>query len=205
MKQVCLRRSKDMEINGRKIIEIPDKQVETRHLDFNEKESAIYQKLREVHRQRFMKIQEKGDQNVMKHFSTVLSLLLRLRQCCDHVLLVPNEEAKDEEFERLEDIEESNEECASCGMPPDNAILTTCYHIYCRDCFENETDNNNESFACRLCGEILSKSNIIEERNKSVDASDGNETTTTTTKNKKKIKKINNKLMKMMKIMRMMT
>ena len=161
MKQVCLRRDKSMNIDGKKIIDIGKKFIELRRVAFNKDEERKYILLRETHKERFKKIQALGDNNIMKNFSTVLSLLLRLRQCCAHPRLIPDsefhhniDENKMNELMRkfkeksmlgsnsndVGDIEDTNAECASCGSQPVNPILTTCKHVFCDECFQYELE-----------------------------------------------------------------
>ena len=171
MRQICLRRDKSMKIDGKPIITIPDKITNSRIIEFNTEDKYKYQRLMAMNKERFQMMKQKGDKEIMRNFSSVLSMLLRLRQCCAHTLLVPELNNKSSLADMtLEDIlpkEDvlSNSECSSCGvMPDDGAILTTCNHVYCTDCFHYELDNNGDSFPCTLCGDKLTKKSIAEER-----------------------------------------
>merc|ERR1712087_316715 len=105
-------------------------------------------------------------------------MLLRLRQCCAHTLLVPALNGKSSiagmDLSDLAEMGDSggdlaSQECASCGMTPEEvAILTTCQHVYCDDCFKYEVEVNNGSFPCTLCGEKLTLKSIAEKRAASV-------------------------------------
>ena len=160
-----------MKIDGKPIITIPDKITNSRIIEFNTEDKYKYQRLMAMNKERFQMMKQKGDKEIMRNFSSVLSMLLRLRQCCAHTLLVPELNNKSSLADMsLEDIlpkEDvlSNSECSSCGvMPDDGAILTTCNHVYCTDCFHYELDNNGDSFPCTLCGDKLTKKSIAEER-----------------------------------------
>jgi len=171
MRQICLRRDKSMKIDGKPIITIPDKIKDTRVIEFNPEDKYKYQRLMAMNKERFQMMKKKGDKEIMRNFSSVLSMLLRLRQCCAHTLLVPELNNKSSlENMTLDDVigkEDvlSNSECASCGAAPDDgALLTTCNHVYCTDCFHYELENSGDSFPCTLCGDKLTKKSIAEQR-----------------------------------------
>lgn len=84
----CLRRTKDMTINCKKIIEIPDKFV--RKLDFNPSERAIRNRVSETYSSKFNDIVSHGeDKTILKNYSQVLPQLVRLRH--SHPYLVQEE------------------------------------------------------------------------------------------------------------------
>ena len=181
MKQLCLRRDKSMKIDGKPIIQIPDKITNTRKIDFIPEEKMKYNQLMAIHKEAFNQMRKQGDSEIMRNFSSVLSMLLRLRQACAHMALVPelngktsisNMNLKDLD---LHTVEDANQECASCGMTPDCATLTTCNHVYCKDCFLYELEINNGTFPCTLCGEKLTNKCIAEQREKSEEVNMGND------------------------------
>jgi len=75
------------------------------------------------------------------------------------------------DFKNLDILEaqDANQECASCGMNPDSSILTTCNHIYCKDCFLYEIEVNNGTFPCILCGDKLTKKSIAQQKESSLE------------------------------------
>jgi len=173
MGQICLRRDKGMKIDGKAIISIPEKILRERTIEFNPEDKYKYQRLMALHKERFQMMKQKGDNEIMRNFSSVLSMLLRLRQCCAHTLLVPELNGKSSLSDmKLDDVMGGNvddvlmnSECASCGvMPDDGAILTVCHHVYCSDCFLYELESNNDCFPCTLCGDKLTRKSIAEER-----------------------------------------
>merc|ERR1712007_260918 len=89
MKQLCLRRDKSMKIDGKPIISIPPKKLQRRTIEFNASDKLKYAQLMAYQKQRFEDMRKGGDGEVMRKFSSVLKMLLRLRQCCAHSLLVP--------------------------------------------------------------------------------------------------------------------
>ncbi|KAG9018867.1 hypothetical protein FRB90_008804 [Tulasnella sp. 427] len=83
----CLiRRKKDSMLDGRKLIELPPKEYFNPELALSQEESEIYTFLQARSRAIFNKFLRQG--TVLKNYSQVLVLLLRLRQCCVHPALI---------------------------------------------------------------------------------------------------------------------
>eukprot|EP01083_Nonionella_stella_P305102 1063189_1 len=172
MKQLCLRRDKNTKIGDEPIISLPEKIIKRKVLQFSTTERNQYSHLMAIHKAAFSRLKERGDKEIMRNFSSVLSMLLRLRQCCAHTLLVPELNGKKIDGPtacNIDTLQDANQECASCGMRPEGATLTTCNHIYCNDCFLYEIETHNGAFPCTLCGDKLSKSSVVEKRDKSVE------------------------------------
>ncbi|KAI8609967.1 SNF2 family N-terminal domain-containing protein [Chytriomyces sp. MP71] len=85
LQSVCLRRTKNSTLDGRNIIVLPSKTVHVIEVDFSSAERAFYSNLEEQSIQKFNKYLADGA--VMKNYSNVLVLLLRLRQACCHLSL----------------------------------------------------------------------------------------------------------------------
>ncbi|KAJ3197081.1 hypothetical protein HK101_006043, partial [Irineochytrium annulatum] len=100
MKAICLRRLKSTVIDGEPIIPLPQKTIQQREITFSPEEQEFYQSLEERIRLRVNKYVVEN--TVMKNYTNVLVLLLRLRQACCHPSLVAND------FSRLtpEELEE---------------------------------------------------------------------------------------------------
>lgn len=106
--QCLIRRKKDSTLEGRKLIELPSKDYFNPEYPFSEEELEIYNFLQARSRVRawfvltpstrtdrlralqaiFNKFLRQG--TVLKNYSQVLVLLLRLRQCCVHPALIGN-------------------------------------------------------------------------------------------------------------------
>ncbi|KAF8909210.1 SNF2 family N-terminal domain-containing protein [Mucidula mucida] len=85
LKSVMLRRLKDQMIDGKVLIELPPRQLDVISCVFSSKEQAFYNDLAAK--------MESTLENLMategkKNYISVLLLLLRLRQACDHCVLV---------------------------------------------------------------------------------------------------------------------
>jgi DNA repair protein RAD5 len=87
LEPLVLRRTKDMKgQDGKPIVDLPPKQIEKVYLDFSEKERAIYNFISARARRTYVQNAEAG--TVMKNYSMILGLILRLRQaCCDPTLV----------------------------------------------------------------------------------------------------------------------
>ncbi|KAF8314018.1 hypothetical protein DL93DRAFT_1101779 [Clavulina sp. PMI_390] len=88
-----LRRTKNQQINGKPIIVLPPRTVEVIPCDFDEDERSFYTAVEARTSLQMNKFIEKG--TVMENYTSVLVLLLRLRQACDHPALLSKDFVKD--------------------------------------------------------------------------------------------------------------
>ncbi|KAI9179340.1 SNF2 family N-terminal domain-containing protein [Polychytrium aggregatum] len=86
LEPILLRRTKNMEINGKAIVSMPPKTCHIKRLAFSDDERRIYDDLHMAFKHRLCSLRISGRLNY--HF--VFQLLLRLRQMCDHPLLLRN-------------------------------------------------------------------------------------------------------------------
>ncbi|WVF72421.1 hypothetical protein IAT40_007236 [Kwoniella sp. CBS 6097] len=86
IRSCCIRRNKDSELNGKKLLELPPKETEVVTLDFTDEERQIYTAIENRFQVRFNSYLRKG--TVMKHYSIMLVMLMRLRQLTDHPWLL---------------------------------------------------------------------------------------------------------------------
>ncbi|KAG6815677.1 hypothetical protein H0H87_012343 [Tephrocybe sp. NHM501043] len=84
LKQIMLRRRKDQSLNGKALIELPKRTVEIVSCDFEPSEQAFYGALEGKMESVIEKLMGNGKNN----YISVLLLLLRLRQACNHPILV---------------------------------------------------------------------------------------------------------------------
>lgn len=101
---------------------------------------------------------------VLSNYAWVLEMLLRMRQCCDHASLVPEDYRKggfeseaseqSEKNKMLVLLEESvTEKCAICGKSPaEDPCVTPCLHYFCKDCLEEHLDlaKPSQSPVCKM-------------------------------------------------------
>lgn len=86
LKAIMLRRTKDAEIDGKKILNLPGRTVQVLPCAFDADERAFYDALEQKTTLTFNKFIKSGTANA--NYTSVLTLLLRLRQACVHPSLV---------------------------------------------------------------------------------------------------------------------
>jgi SNF2 family DNA or RNA helicase len=82
---VMIRRRLDTQMDGRPLVELPEKHIETVYLDLSTEERKIYEAMQANAQVEMSKYIRAG--TVMKSYHCVLLLLLRLRQVCSHPAL----------------------------------------------------------------------------------------------------------------------
>ncbi|KAF8153019.1 SNF2 family N-terminal domain-containing protein [Crassisporium funariophilum] len=91
LKQIMLRRRKDQVLNGKPLIQLPKRTVNVISCEFDPSEEVFYNSLENRMEDVIEKLMEQGKSNYM----SVLLLLLRLRQACNHPILVADDYKKD--------------------------------------------------------------------------------------------------------------
>ncbi|KAH7337757.1 SNF2 family N-terminal domain-containing protein [Rhizoctonia solani] len=153
LKAVMLRRTKDMTIDGAPLLNLPQRNVETVMCKFDEDERAFYQALEQKTELTLNKFIKAG--TVMKNYTSVLLLLLRLRQACDHPSLVSKDFQKDldaVESRPAKKDDEEDDELADLfqKMGVDKRVLT------CAICqTELPTDAGEDQKHCDECADNL--------------------------------------------------
>ncbi|KAG1244291.1 hypothetical protein G6F68_015506 [Rhizopus microsporus] len=154
MKAISLRRSKKAVIDGKPILDLPERNIHMTHIDFSEDEREHYHLVNSRAQARFSRFLRAG--TIMKNYSSVLVLLLRLRQACLHPSLTTQkgdmmdnmnsvdvmalaEQMKPEVVRRLlsESATIKEIECPICMDVAQNAqLMMDCGHILCKECFD---------------------------------------------------------------------
>jgi SNF2 family DNA or RNA helicase len=148
---VCLRRLKTHSVLGKPIISLPTKKIFNVLIKLTGREKALYASLELSGKQQFQQLL--ASHELMNHYAFVLEILLRMRQCCDHALLVPKKYAQHgfriatDARKRLATLyEEGNEDerCTKCEQHIERELkyLAPCAHFFCYDCL----------WASQLCG-----------------------------------------------------
>ncbi|TEA08981.1 putative ATP-dependent helicase [Colletotrichum sidae] len=167
LKATMLRRTKGSEIDGKPILQLPEKSEEVIYAALDEDERKFYSDLESQSQVQINKYLRKG--TLGKHYSHVLVLLLRLRQsCCHPHLLLDSDEAAPEVdsgmLERVQslsaavvlrlteksravengDAMDEGFECPICyDIMPDPTIPLPCGHELCAGCLKQHVENAN--------------------------------------------------------------
>ena len=152
MSTICLRRRKNEEINGKPILVLPEKTQRTRYLTLTGNEKVLYDTLAESGRSQFNRLVRDG--SVLSHYAFVLEILLRMRQACDHSMLVPQHyhskgfselasSDRKSEIIRLANLLEDGlaDECGICHKVVDDPVITQCAHYMCKGCMDSYIQN----------------------------------------------------------------
>ncbi|KAF8411198.1 hypothetical protein HHK36_003742 [Tetracentron sinense] len=156
LKTIMLRRTKGTLLDGKPIINLPPKTVELKKVVFSKEERDFYNRLEADSRAQFKVYAAAG--TVKQNYVNILLMLLRLRQACDHPLLVKGydssavwrssvEMARKLPQEKQLGLLECLEALAICGIcndPPEDAVVTICGHVFCNQCIcEHLTGDDN--------------------------------------------------------------
>ena len=175
---ILLRRTKDSEIDGKPILTLPEKHIIEEKVEMEEKEKEFYSSLEHSSK----KTADKLLRSQNKTYSSILTLLLRMRQAADHEYLVRlgddgDRVSKLDRFKkgfdavkdypnnvirRIEDERENGFTCLHCMEELAEGqvlLLSKCGHPLCYDChteyFEQHSEASWEgdvSAKCISCG-----------------------------------------------------
>ncbi|KAL4729593.1 hypothetical protein ACLX1H_004013 [Fusarium chlamydosporum] len=169
MHDLCLRRKKDMKFVD---LKLPAKKEYVHRIPFRKDEKRKDEARGELEQW------QAGSQAGQKgRFQNVLERLLRLRQVCNHWTLckervsdilkllnehevVPlNDKNRGLLQEALRLYIESQEECAICYDNPNDPVITTCKHVFCRNCILRAIQIQHK---CPMCRNMLDESSLLE-------------------------------------------
>jgi SNF2 family DNA or RNA helicase len=153
-KAIMLRRTKTSKIDGKPILQLPEKTIEEKHAVFSKDEQDFYNALETRTRIVFNKYLKAN--TVGKNYSNALVLLLRLRQACCHPHLIKDLEMETNAtaesidklanaqslpagvVERIKQVEAF--ECPICFDAAINSLIfNPCGHPSCNECFDRLT------------------------------------------------------------------
>ncbi|XP_017229709.1 helicase-like transcription factor CHR28 isoform X1 [Daucus carota subsp. sativus] len=168
LRTVMLRRTKDTFIDGEPIITLPSKTINLIKVDFSAEERAYYQKLEADSRSQFKAYAAAG--TLGQNYANILLLLLRLRQACDHPLLVKGFTSdsvgryssqmattlpRDMLINLLKQLQTTSAICGWCKDPPEDAIVTMCGHVFCYQCVSEFLRGDENTCPSPECKEQL--------------------------------------------------
>lgn len=112
--------------------------------------------------------------NVIRNYSTVLSIILRLRQICTDAALCPPNLKSLFPSDCIEDVSNNPEllkkmvsmlqdgedfDCPICISPPTDIIITICAHLFCRGCIVKAL--RRATHCCPLCRHPLTEIDLF--------------------------------------------
>jgi len=150
---IGIRRTKTMEIDGKPIIDLPERTVITIKVKFTKFERMRYENLQKLNKQRFQQINENG--KLLSSWCSVLSMILRQRQLCAHHWLCRSKDYVLSPINELGVLEENDAaECSICDKSPNKPVITKCKHIYCYNCLAFEVQKNY-IYKCIICSKHI--------------------------------------------------
>ncbi|KZT63245.1 hypothetical protein DAEQUDRAFT_742034 [Daedalea quercina L-15889] len=158
---VMLRRTKTTIVNGKPILQLPERFVDTVNCEFDSGERAFYDKVNELVQNRLESLEEQG--GAARNYTSMLILLLRLRQACNHPSLVSEDYRKDSEAvepkgSKSQDGEDGGNDADDLADQLAGMGLT---HVKrCKLCqTELKSSNTGEDGACTACMAVVVKAN----------------------------------------------
>ncbi|KAI0692705.1 SNF2 family N-terminal domain-containing protein [Cytidiella melzeri] len=154
-----LRRTKTDTLNGKALLDLPDRLVNNVHCEFDAEERAFYDSVQERVQNRLETLQQQGDMS--KNYTSMLVLLLRLRQACNHPSLIAQDYRKDKEAvdpkaaKDDKDLEEDADSLADLM----GGLGLTASSKRCQMCQKPLTPSNmgTNSDHCARCDEVFEK------------------------------------------------
>ncbi|KAK6921494.1 Helicase, C-terminal, partial [Dillenia turbinata] len=178
LRAIMLRRTKGTLIDGEPIINLPPKTILLSRVDFSPEERAFYNDLEAETRMQFKEYAAAG--TLTQNYGNILLMLLRLRQACDHPLLVKGytcdsiRKSSSEMARRLPRemvinllslLETSSAICAVCNElkvqaeygqdPPEDAVVTMCGHVFCFQCVSEYLAGDDQSCPAPRCKDLV--------------------------------------------------
>lgn len=182
---IAKRRLKSTMVAGKPLIELPPKTVELVHVDLTGEHRRQYVAWETAGR-RIISQHLAADQ-LLRNYTSVLEIILRLRQICDAAEMCAAEppvathaaggregpsggatalalsaEQRQELVLKLVGLLASGamEECPICMDDVTNAVITACGHVFCRSCVEHWL--MNEDAKCPLCRGPVSAATLVD-------------------------------------------
>ncbi|XWS58976.1 hypothetical protein CRYUN_Cryun08bG0080700 [Craigia yunnanensis] len=176
MASISLRRTK-----GNDLVGLPPKTLQTCYVELSVEERELYDQIEGNGKsviQEFI-----NDGSLVRNYSTVLGILLRLRQICTSLALLPPDLKALFPSSNIEDVSNNPEllkkmvamlqdgedfDCPICISPPIDVVITCCAHIFCRSCILKTLQRTKP--CCPLCRHPLSQSDLFSAPPESSDA-----------------------------------
>ncbi len=135
---------------------LPPRTIEVRRDLFNEEEEDLYTSLYTDTTRKFSTYLDQG--TVLNNYSNIFTLLTRMRQLANHPDLVLRSKTG-MASKLLGDAQSEIHVCRLCTDEAEDAIMSRCKHIFCRECVRQYLDADIEPGAvpdCPYCHATLS-------------------------------------------------
>lgn len=167
MATISLRRTKDKSLVG-----LPPKSIETCFVELSGEERELYDQMEGEAKTYLQDYIDTG--SVMRNYSTVLGIILRLRQICTDLALCPSDLKSLLPSDIIEDVSNNPDllkkmvsvlqdgedfDCPICISPPTDTVITLCAHIFCRGCILKTLKRAKP--CCPLCRHPLSQTDLF--------------------------------------------
>ncbi|WRX27929.1 SNF2 [Theobroma cacao] len=173
LQTIMLRRTKGTLLDGKPIINLPPKVIELKKVEFTKEERDFYSRLETDSRNQFKEYAAAG--TVKQNYVNILLMLLRLRQACDHPLLVRGFDSNSLCSSSIETAKKLPEEkltfllsclaslalCGICNDPPEDAVVAVCGHVFCNQCISEHLSGDDNQCPTTNCKVRLSASSVF--------------------------------------------
>lgn len=155
---------------------LPEKKISLLQSTFSKEEQDFYSALEKKSQLKFNEYVAAG--TVMKNYTNVLILILRLRQACDHPYLVTKsfgtsnalvDEEKSVDLCQvntngglIERVLDEGRECPICFDVADDGdtLITHCGHVFCGQCLLSYMESSPEK-TCPVCRQNIEQSPLV--------------------------------------------
>ncbi|KAL2939000.1 Helicase-like transcription factor CHR28 [Bienertia sinuspersici] len=176
LRTLLLRRTKETLLDGEPIICLPPKTIEMKTVNFTIEERSFYAQLEAESRSQFKAYAAAGTVN--QNYANILLMILRLRQACDHPLLVKgfsSDTARRTNLDNarklprhlltglLNHLEAATAICLICSDPAEDAVVTICGHVFCYQCVADYLTGGDTLCPARRCKEQLNDDALFSE------------------------------------------
>ncbi|XP_062596908.1 helicase-like transcription factor isoform X2 [Saccostrea cucullata] len=162
MSSIALRRTKGTKIDGKRLVDLPEKTVQIKYIEFSKWEKDIYDRKYQYYRECIYRFIER--RKAPEEYRKVCCALLRLRQLCCHPSLFNYHFEVDEHqnTKRLMSfLRFPLNECSICLQTPDSPIITNCKHVFCKVCILQHMSQSGPSL-CPNCRKPIHRKSFYE-------------------------------------------
>ncbi|XWS15697.1 hypothetical protein CRYUN_Cryun34aG0024000 [Craigia yunnanensis] len=173
LQTIMLRRTKGTLLDGKPIINLPPKVIELKKVEFTKEERDFYSRLETDSRAQFKEYAAAG--TVKQNYVNILLMLLRLRQACNHPLLVRGFDSNSSWKSSIETAKKLPQEklkfflsclsslalCSICKDPPEDAVVAVCGHVFCNQCISEHFTGDDTQCPTTNCKVRFSASSVF--------------------------------------------